>query len=428
MLWAISWVIAPVINDTVYKGDTCPGVSVHSSMLGVPSSYACADIMFAFDLTGSMWGELSYAQANANAIMDSLATSIPDVRFGVASQADYPAYYSYCGYSDTYGDGSWGDYPYRLDRPLTYDTALVRSVINSLYILNGVDAPESYARLLWEMLNDPSIGWRTTCARFVLYWLDNIPHACDIYDPTRPYYAYTGTDPGRDGIAGTSDDIYWYPLLRNLRTNGIKPIILVSASYSYYLPWWQYWMTDTLADGIAVIRGSAIARQIDSLVGSTALTIDTLRPVVREAAYVSWVTFTPSYYAGITLTPPEDTFNFTITFNVPAAAPAGLHTFHIDYYRDAILVDSQLVNLWVYDCTAGYDDPISVWESMKEGKILVKGTSIYVPDGLVVHIYSADGKRIGVLNSGTHNLSKLGKGVYFVYDVKGGKTLRVIVK
>jgi hypothetical protein len=74
---------------------------------------------------------------------------------------------------------------------------------------------------------------------------------------------------------------------------------------------------DTLADGIAVIRGSAIARQIDSLVGSTALTIDTLRPRVRES---------PLHL----LSPPEDTFNFTITFNVPTGAPTGLHTFHIN--------------------------------------------------------------------------------------------------
>lgn len=89
-------------------------------------------------------------------------------------------------------------------------------------------------------------------------------------------------------------------------------------------------MGDTLADGIAVVRGSAIARQIDSLVGSTALTIDTLRPRVRESAYASWVSFAPPYYTGITLSPPEDTFNFTITFNVPTGAPTGLHTFHID--------------------------------------------------------------------------------------------------
>jgi len=169
----------------------------------------------------------------------------------------------------------------------------------------------------------------------VLFWLDNIPHACDLYSPSRPYSYYTGVDPGRDGIAGNADDILWYPLLRDLRTNGIKTIILVSASYTYFLPAWQYWMGDTLADGIATVRGSAIAGQIDS----------TLRPVVREAAYASWVTFTPPYYTGITLSPPEDTFNFTITFNVPPAAPTGLHTFHIDYYRDAVIADSQVVNL-----------------------------------------------------------------------------------
>jgi hypothetical protein len=97
------------------------------------------------------------------------------------------------------------------------------------------------------MLNDPAIGWRSSCARFVIFWLDNIPHACDFYDPSRPYFAYTGTDPGRDVIAGTSDDIYWYPILRNL------------------------WMGDTLM------------------------------PRVRESAYTSWVSFAPPYYTGITL-------------------------------------------------------------------------------------------------------------------------------
>jgi len=115
------------------------------------------------------------------------------------------------------------------------------------------------------------------------------PHACDLYNPSRPYSAYTGTDPGRDAIAGTSDDIFWYPLLRALRTNGIKTIIMVSGTFSWYLPWWQYWMGDTLA----VVRGSGIVRQIDSLEGSTALTIDTLRPRVRESAYTSWVSFAP---------------------------------------------------------------------------------------------------------------------------------------
>ena len=106
--------------------------------------------------------------------MDSLKSSIPDIRFGVASHADYPSYYSYCEYSDTYGSSSWGDFPYNLDRPLTYDTALVRSTINSLYIRYGGDGPEDYARVLWEILNDPAIGWRLSCAK-------NIPHACDLY-------------------------------------------------------------------------------------------------------------------------------------------------------------------------------------------------------------------------------------------------------
>jgi hypothetical protein len=89
---------------------------------------------------------------------------LSDIRFGVASHSDYPSYYSYCGYANAYGDPSDGNFPYNLDMPLTYDTASVRSTINSLYIREGWDGPEDYARVLWEMLNDPAIGWRSSCA------------------------------------------------------------------------------------------------------------------------------------------------------------------------------------------------------------------------------------------------------------------------
>ncbi len=408
----LSWVVQPVLNDTVYVGDTCPGTAVDSALLGVPSAYACADIMLAFDLTGSMSGELSYAQANANAIMDSLMSSIPDVRFGVASHMDYPSSYNHCGYSSSYGSGSCGDYPYRLNLALTYDTAAVRVAVNALSTACGSDGPESYARLLYEMLYDTAIGWRTECARFVIFWLDNIPHACDLNDASRPYYYNTGVDPGRDASAGTSDDIYWYPLLRSLRTAGIHPIIMVSASYSSYLSAWQYWMGDTLANGIATIRGSGIARQIDSIVGATSLVVDSLWPVVRETAYRPWVTFTPPYYTGITLTPPEDTFSFGINFTVPATATPGLHTFHIDYYRDAIRVDTQLVNLWVYDCTASWDDPTAVAER-RERSLYVAGTVLNVPEGYEVVFYSADGKRLLKLRRGKYDLRRyLRPGVY----------------
>ncbi len=424
----LGWVVQPVINDTVYVGDTCPGTAVDTALVGVPSSYACADVMFVFDRTGSMSSELSHAVANANAIMDSLMSSIPDVRFGAASHADYPAYYNYCGYSATYGSG--GDYPYRLDQPLTYDTATVRAVLSSISsTLYGNDGPESYARALWEMIHDPSIGWRTECARFVIFWLDNIPHACDLNDFSRPYSYNTGTDPGRDASAGTSDDILWYPLLRELRTRGITPIIMVRPSYTTYLGAWQYWMSDTLANGIATTRGSGIARQIDSIVGATSLVVDSLWPVVREPAYTHWVSFTPPYYTGITLTPPEDTFSFNIHFHVPPTTPTGLYTFHIDYYRDAIRTDTQVVNLWVVSCVTGWDDPTSVAER-KENSLYVAGTLINVPNEYSVVFYSTDGKKILSLGSGKHDLKGMLRPGVYLGVAEGPKTVKfkVVIK
>ena len=75
------------------------------------------DILWCFDLTASMYGEIDSVKANSFRIMNEIRSQILDSRFGVISHMDYPRTYSYCQYTATYGISI--DYPYRLD-PVSY--------------------------------------------------------------------------------------------------------------------------------------------------------------------------------------------------------------------------------------------------------------------------------------------------------------------
>ena len=91
------------------------------------------DVLFSFDLTGSMGEILGTAQADASNMMTALKAAYPTTNFtfGVASHMDYPHDYTdFFGYSEAYGDP--GDYAYKLDAPLNGDTAVIQSTIDGL--------------------------------------------------------------------------------------------------------------------------------------------------------------------------------------------------------------------------------------------------------------------------------------------------------
>ena len=131
-----------------------------SKTVDLPGSIPKADVLFSFDLTGSMGGAINTAKARALEIMNSLDALITDSRFAVASYMDYPDYYSSCGYATTYGDESYGDYAYNLDAPMSADRTAVSSTINSLVLGYGGDGPQNYTRVLYESYADATIGYR----------------------------------------------------------------------------------------------------------------------------------------------------------------------------------------------------------------------------------------------------------------------------
>jgi hypothetical protein len=298
-----------------------------------------ADVVFVMDLTSSMSAEVDSMKANAIEIMQEIRALVPDTYFGVISHMDYPTFYQYCGYADTYGMG--GDYPYSLDQALTGDMNAVQTAVNALVLGNGVDFPESYARALYECYADAGVGWRAGAKRFVIQFGDAIPHDCDVLSCTGGVQS-TGQDPGRDGTLGNADDLLIMNVINGLVANNTCLIPLYSGDDDDYFDVWDCWagMTGCSAfqidpDG-GVPGGVDIGSYIASAVGQEFGHINVLTLEVCDAAWAGWlVGVTPPSYTDIDLDSPQD-FNFQIEVKVPADTDPGTYCFDVCAIGDGV--------------------------------------------------------------------------------------------
>ncbi|KPJ55007.1 hypothetical protein AMJ47_03040 [Parcubacteria bacterium DG_72] len=208
-----------------------------------------ADILFAFDTTGSMIFAIDQAQTYAIDIMNTLKTLIPDAAFGVAHFEDYPI--------SPYGQA--GDTPYTLDLGITTDTGAVETAINALTLGSGGDAPQSYTRVMHETYTDTSIGWRTDAQQILIILGDNVSHDDNLtQDPiygSAPWsspnpwitgYSPTYLDPGPDGVPGNTDDLDFQSTLKAMNDNNV--ILYFLAFETYYPDYsdeWDWWASKT---------------------------------------------------------------------------------------------------------------------------------------------------------------------------------------
>ncbi|MFQ5344101.1 MAG: vWA domain-containing protein, partial [Anaerolineae bacterium] len=141
----------------------CPGQSTSFTFqVYLPPAPVQADILLAFDTTGSMDGVIQTAQERAVDIMSNLQTLISDAWFGLVDFRDYPV--------DQYG---WStDWPYRLRQPLIGHISYVQMKIEELEGDGGVDGPEAYSRALYEAYADEHVGWRPDARRFIIMFGD----------------------------------------------------------------------------------------------------------------------------------------------------------------------------------------------------------------------------------------------------------------
>ncbi|MDH4140931.1 MAG: hypothetical protein OEV43_10230 [Coriobacteriia bacterium] len=206
------------------------------------------DVMFSFDLTGSMGSYLQGFKDEAEAICTALGGLGLDLQIGTMSHVDYPGTYTSYGYSDTYGvdNETWDDYAYKLDYALTSDCAAVISTIDAYTLEFGGDGPQDYARIMHEAWNDDGIGWRDDAEKIVIMFGDNVPHDDNLEEGISGGSWTTGGDPGRDEVMFTADDLDLQTELTNMAAAGIR---LYSIN-PHFLPYWQHWTEMT--DGMAV--------------------------------------------------------------------------------------------------------------------------------------------------------------------------------
>jgi hypothetical protein len=306
-----------------------PGDSVsETKVVFVPPRPPQADIVFAFDLTGSMGGIINTAKTKAGEIMTAL-DAIPgvDIQYGVMSYMDYPDYYDSCGYSATYGSAASGDYAYSLDQAVTSDSASVVSAINGLSLGYGGDGPQDYTRIFYESYADPNVSWRSGAKQILVNFGDDVPHDCDLNEGVIAGTWSTGGDPGRDEIMGTGDDLDLQTVLAAMATEGV--VLLEAHTNDYWDEYWTYWTG--LTGGDVFITGSSSL--VDDIVAAVtaALEAPTVSGLHLEASagFESWLTsVTP---ATVDVDPGETgvEVSFDLTITVPDGTPAGVYSFTI---------------------------------------------------------------------------------------------------
>jgi hypothetical protein len=293
---------------------------------GAPST---GDVMFMLDVSGSMGPVINTAKNNSINIMNAVRGLIPDTNFGVISEIDYPGFHSGCGYSGGYGNDT--DYPYKLDANLSSDLSNTANGINGLFARGGSDAPESYTRALWELYNDETITWRSGSKKIAIYWLDNIPHDCDLYGLIGSSGS-TGPDLGRDGLAGTADDLGFLQTINELKANGYTLITLFSGSTSgSNFALWKAASQLTGGDAFPFNPTTTpdVADFIAEIIAANLNKIDDLSIETCDPTYADWLTaVSPSSDTDIVLDEPYEG-DFDVTITVPEGTAPGVYTFDL---------------------------------------------------------------------------------------------------
>lgn len=316
----------------------------------LPAAIPKADVVFAFDLTGSMYDDIGVAKSQAINIMTALDTLISDAQYGVISFMDYPGYYSSYGYSDYYGDASWGDYAYRLDQGITDDRTLISNKINSLIIGYGADGPQDYTRIMYESYADPAVGWRAGAKRILIILGDAIPHDDNLDEGvpgiSPPVYGSTGGDPGRDEVMFTADDLDLQTVLQGMKDNNVVLLFVMGSGYGA-IQHWTYW-TGITGGGVYMLSDvTEIPTAIAELVGAQATHVDKLT-LKAETGYEAWLTnVVPEEYTDIDIPPEGATKTFEITITVPLGTTPGIYKFHIIADADGASYGEQEVTITV---------------------------------------------------------------------------------
>jgi len=349
----------PTPRATLEAG-LCPGESVdETKTIHIPAAPARADVLFAFDTTGSMGPVLDSAKANAVTIMNNLAAVIPDIQFGVVDLRDYPL--------APYGDP--GDWPYLLRQPITNNRSGISAAIAATSAGGGNDGPEAYSRALHETNADAEIRWRPDARHFIVMFGDNVPHDDDLNagiaaPPVDPGGTWCGgsptgcvLDPGRDGVPGTRDDLDFQTVLAQVAAQRSTLLFVVSGGGDWQTtiaPYWREWarMTNPGGDAVSLADAVQLPAAIQNLITSAGRRIARLELRANPPQYQDWLTVTPPDYTDLVVPPEGRSVTFDVRIRVPMGTEPGTYAFSVDAVGDGAVYGGQTVTINVpTDCT-----------------------------------------------------------------------------
>lgn len=332
---------ASISPDTV-EAELSPGESIEvEKEVTIPELPPKADVVFAFDLTGSMSGIIDIAKSNAAEIMTALDATGVDINYGVMSYMDYPDSYDSCGYNATYGSSSWGDYAYSLNQSVTSDRTEVTDAINALNLGSGEDGPQDYTRIFYESYADPSVGWRPGAKRILVNFGDNVPHDCNLSEGVTTGIWSTGADPGRDEVILNADDLDLQTVLAAMNANGVTLIECQTADWPVewmggpaglnLSDYWDYW-TNITGGGVYITTSGTLVDDVVTAVWA-GLTTPKVYDLHLEASsgFESWVSSVPEEYDEVD---PLAIVNFTETISVPLGTDCGEYIFTVSAMDD----------------------------------------------------------------------------------------------
>ena len=357
------------------------------------------DLMLVMDTTGSMGGEINllrmafegFALSILNAALPGIEPG--DVRIGLANHEDDPLSLSSpapCPYSAAYGGAA--DLPFELPAPLgTLPIDLFNS-IQELTAVGGIDAPESHARVLWELAQEDSgVGFRPEARRVVILATDEVPHDCNVDEGIDGTPFITGPDVGRDGILGTGDDL-------DLQADGIQALIeseiplftIFSGTPDDFIRW-EAFSNATGGSAVQISSAGVIPDGVDIAGDVLALIEDPIVDqidLIQSAGCDIDIVFDP-----ISLQGPFDVseglvlpVEQTITF--PAGSLAQSLSCEMDIFADGLLIGTQTIDLF-RACEVIDFEGLANGEAIDENSFATQGVTISLPPGANLNNFGA---------------------------------------
>jgi hypothetical protein len=286
-----------------------------------------ADIVFAVDTTGSMGTAIAQAKTDATNIVNQVQAQIPGARFALVDFKDYvhpvdlrtspPTTYTCDPPFTPCNFGETGDYPYKLDLPLTggpLAATAFSTAVSTLSASGGGDLPEAYNRAFFEAVNDPALVYVPNAVKFLIVLGDNIGH-----DPTQKASFSNcpntlGPDPGRDGTIGepaVNDDLPTLNVINGLAAANDK---LLMISYGSFLSCYSQLVAPTGGTAVASGGSGTLPGIIVNAIKAAAAHINKVNLVVSAGCPIG-ISFSPAPPYG-PFTAPVD-INFTETITAP---------------------------------------------------------------------------------------------------------------